>query len=236
MMKELIQFCIKPQSNKAKVVKFQQKLNITFKLLLLDIIISVITVFPASFILRTFEINRIPAFEIFDRSFFESILGWFLLVVFITPILEELSTRLFLNYSKLNVVISSIFNIGLLYFFFNTSKLYYWIIVVLCLMLMVVAVLLLRKSYHSTNKIQDYLSSHFNYVFYFSVILFSVYHALDYHFEGIVGGLLVIVLILPKIISGCILGFVRVRLGFIWGIALHVIINAVFFLVSLLTT
>jgi len=234
-MKELIQFCVRPRLNKIEGIKFQQKLNITFKLLLLDVIISFITVFPASFILRRFEISKIPSFEIFNRSFFESGFGWFLLVVFITPIYEELSARLFLNCRKWNIIISLIFNIGLLYLFFiNTSKLYYWFLVILCLMLLIVAVLLLRKNIHSIDKILNYLTSHFNYVFYFSVILFSIYHALGYHFEGIVSCLLVIVLVLPKSISGCILGFVRVKLGFIWGVALHIIINAVFFLVTLI--
>ncbi len=70
----------------------------------------------------------------------------------------------------------------------------------------------------------------FPYIFYGSVVLFSFYHALDYQSESIISGLLIFILILPKAASGCLLGYARVRLGFGWGVTLHIAINAIFYL------
>ncbi len=203
--------------------------------MLIDIIISFITVFPASIIMNNFGINKIPTFNIFEGSFFASGFGWFLLVVFFIPIYEEISSRLFLVLSKRNIIISLTFNLFLLYIFIiNSSNLFYWVMIVQCLILLMIAILLFTKNLYSTVRIERYLLSHYTYVFYFSVVLFSIYHALGYNYKGFVGGLLVIMLILPKSISGCILGFVRIRMGLVWGFALHVMMNAVFFWISFL--
>lgn len=145
------------------------------------------------------------------------------------PVYEEIATRLFLKFSKRNIIISLAFNLGLIYFFFiGGSHIIAYIIS--CAVILIVVMLLMTEGSFFSKNLKNWWESRYSYIFYGSVVLFSFYHALEYQFESIIIGLLIFILVLPKAVSGCLLGYARVRLGFGWGVTLYIAINTIFYL------
>ena len=74
---------------------------------------------------------------------------------------------------------------------------------------------------------------YFAYAFYIFTILFGLVHITNFELTSNVI-LLSPVLVLPQIILGGYLGFIRVRFGLVWSIALHATYNGILFGMSLL--
>lgn len=233
-MKELIQFCIKPRLDKIEGVKHQQKFKIIFMLLLLDVIISFVTLFPADYIIKSFNIVK-DGSSLLSESipFFKTNYGIILKIILLTPLFEELTVRLFLKHSKTNILLMLISNTGLVCFtFFQEIQIGF--ITFITISFLLVALSYLKKVDELFIKSQDIWVKYFPFVFYFSVFLFAFYHAIHYSANSILGYLSIVLLVLPKAVSGCFIGYIRVKFGFAWGVLLHVLMNTVstFFIIS----
>jgi len=68
--------------------------------------------------------------------------------------------------------------------------------------------------------------SFFRYVFYALTLIFGFYHITNFEITPTIL-LLSPLLVTPQIFAGIILGFIRVRFGLLWAIALHAIYNLV---------
>ncbi|MEE9363732.1 MAG: CPBP family intramembrane glutamic endopeptidase [Cellulophaga sp.] len=72
-------------------------------------------------------------------------------------------------------------------------------------------------------------SSFFNYFFYASFLLFGIVHITNYeNFENNI--FFAVFLVLPQISAGIFFGYIRVRFGLLWSIALHASFNFLLFL------
>ena len=69
-------------------------------------------------------------------------------------------------------------------------------------------------------------SPHFNFAFYILTLAFGFYHLLNFEITTTVL-LLSPLLVAPQISVGAILGFIRVRFGLLWAMALHACYNLV---------
>lgn len=146
------------------------------------------------------------------------------------PIAEELQCRLCLKYSKINFAAFS--GIWLFYFFkkfivgsgifgeLNPASL----AVGLGLILMATIYSFLHENRDVNNRLEEFWHKHYKIIFYVSVIGFGFLHItnFDSRFSTL---LLIPILTLPQTSLGFMLGYVRLKYGFLYGILLHSAFN-----------
>lgn len=67
-------------------------------------------------------------------------------------------------------------------------------------------------------------SAYFNYVFYLLTLIFGFYHIINFELTPTILALSPL-LVAPQLSVGVILGFIRIRFGLLWAIALHAVYN-----------
>lgn len=81
-----------------------------------------------------------------------------------------------------------------------------------------------KDDYSSTaNRFKSLWDKYFAYVFYTVAVIFALIHS--YNFTDI-NYFLLPLLVLPQFIIGLLIGYLRIRIGFIWGFLLHLFNNA----------
>lgn len=229
MIKSLIQFALKPKSGKVHGIGFRQKLVLATLLLFINIVASLILAFPSGYIAELFGISRSGSFQTFrGLPFFYTNLGLFLFSVLFAPFYEEFTSRLFLVFSKKNLQISLVCLLSIFYLVFLEDVITALIsFFVTSIAVMLLGFLLEKKTFFFST-LEQFWENNFQYVFYFSVLLFAFLHILDFEINSFSKGLVATLLIMPKMITGVLLGYLRVRLGFNWGLSLHILNNGFF--------
>lgn len=76
----------------------------------------------------------------------------------------------------------------------------------------------------------------YTYIFYFTVLFFGLIHVANFTTQGPMWQLLLCapLLVVPQLLLGSLLGFIRLRLGFWWGVLLHALHNLIFVGMALL--
>jgi hypothetical protein len=151
----------------------------------------------------------------------------YLKVIFIGPLVEELAFRKLLKISKQNFALSVSF-LSFIYLseIFGSS---YELNEVFILKVFVgVFLYVYCAEYLKVDKmilLEIIYSKYYAKVFYFTAISFGYLHL--FNFGNISFDLLIAspVLVLMFIIYGIVFGYVRVTLGFYWGLALHIMLN-----------
>ena len=165
--------------------------------------------------------------------------GYFLpeawISVMLFAIMEELTHRLPLRYSAINLTISAflftLFSVNRLLLGFasfglaTTTERWVWRAVFAIFVASVVFVLLRIEPVKQL--VRSIWSDHFRFVLYASCFGFGLIHLLNVRFTSLTVETLFLapLLVLPQVISGFILAFARMRLGMIWCIVLHVAHN-----------
>ncbi|SDT25545.1 CAAX protease self-immunity [Mucilaginibacter mallensis] len=148
----------------------------------------------------------------------------FLLVLLIMPIVEEVIFRLHLIYNWHNVVIS--LTVILLYALISFYKLNYTFNVSLVLFLFCgLGALLATVVLHDTKQLGQW-------PFVISAVLFGFAHLGNYGTLHISIFYFYIFLVLPQIFAGLILGYIRVNMGIVYAILMHILIDVPVMLVQ----
>ena len=129
-----------------------------------------------------------------------------LLVVLVVPFFEELIFRLYLRFDR-NIFILPILFIG--------------------------GLMGEETKQNTTLSLRQAWDFWYPYIFYFAAIIFGIVHISNYEMTTEVLWAAPI-LVLPQIVVGLLLGYLRVKQGFIWGFFLHALHNLVFVGVPLL--
>ena len=79
------------------------------------------------------------------------------------------------------------------------------------------------------NKLREFWSKHFKLCFYFSALLFGLIHATNYSNTSVLFYILIPFIILPQFLGGLAIGYIRLRLGFFWGVLEHAFHNFIIF-------
>ncbi|RDV11862.1 CPBP family intramembrane metalloprotease [Pontibacter diazotrophicus] len=150
------------------------------------------------------------------------------IIVVIAPIIEELAFRALLIFSKFNLVISSGFLFYILIasfvgngYLFNTAT-YYKIAGSIVTALLVNEVLSKENIY---NNIKTIWENFFPVVFYTSAAIFAYLHLFNFGTVKLEKVLFSPIIVLPFFIYAIALGFVRIKLGLLWAVLLHVMLN-----------
>jgi len=141
------------------------------------------------------------------------------LIIIIVPLIEELIFRFYLKYRAwvINLIFPLII-MGLSFYLLST--------IIAIITIVIFFVLLVVFNQKITFYLKQFWDRKFNIIFYISVVLFAIMHVFNYNISVSVI-LLAPLLVLPQFIGGILIGYLRVKAGFIWGVALHMASNAV---------
>ena len=189
--------------------------NQLFPLVLISLIFAFLSL---SFIhlLETYHlIKPLPEFKLFDIKERKAVL--FLTIIIIAPLLEELIFRYqlknwYVSFLGWAVLISYLFY----EFFYPQAYIAFAILITICSI----------PFYFKTRKIIRFrfIKTVFKYHFYLTAIVFGLVHVTNYN-EPFQYGFSVVLLVLPQLFMGFILGYVRMRFGLKNSMLFHATYN-----------
>ena len=144
------------------------------------------------------------------------------LIVFIMPVIEELLFRFHLIFR--NKIIS--FVIPILFLLLSFIK-YDYVFGAIGFILLLLFLIGYKKN--ETTDFKKLWYKKFKLIFYTTAFFFAFSHLANYDFSLNVL-LLSPILILPQFIGGFLIGYLRVQIGFLWGLSLHIVTNAILLL------
>jgi hypothetical protein len=153
-----------------------------------------------------------------------------LLFVIVAPIIEETAFRLGLKINKKNVAIS--FGFQLIVFLGLLDIINYSLGFRVVLMLATSCIFYFLIN----NVFLDLLKKHFNYFFYYNILMFGIAHASNYIFDSSHQYYFIPVIIFFPLAMGAYLSYSRLRYRFSIALSFHVLHNLVSVLITLLIT
>ncbi len=197
-------------SNKKPKFTYFLHLYLYFILIVIPINLGVL------FITKEFHIKQL---EIVGLSARQKIL----LTVLFSPVYEEILFRSLLKFKKNNIILFIVTNLIIIIAAVIYSKITG--VIILGILLFGLLSFLL---FFGRNKIEQYMSSNFKYFFYVTAIVFGLLHSTNFTgniyiimaFSPILGG--------PQIVTGAILGYIRMKNGLVYSILFHILFNSVF--------
>jgi len=138
--------------------------------------------------------------------------------VLLAPVIEEVYFRLIYVFNKRNLIIilsaSVLFGINFMVDENLLKSLIFSAVIILTIILII-----------KINRSRAIFYKHFGFFFYFIAGLFAIIHLGNFiglSFNYVILGLLMVI---PQFFAGIILGYIRVRFGFIYAIVFHTIVN-----------
>ncbi len=148
----------------------------------------------------------------------------FLTVAVAAPLVEEGIFRLFLRFHTLTLFASLLG--AALFFIPRTSGVFLWVLSGFFVFVFLGLVGLYTQPEQAIKTLNKFWSQYFWILFYLSVFLFGFAHLSNYSLPAWKLALLAPILVLPQTLLGFILGYLRVRFGFLYAVLLHMIHNA----------
>jgi len=148
----------------------------------------------------------------------KNILKLIVLVVFVGPLIEELLFRSWLQFTKVGFMI---FFAVVIYLGFKHIR-YDYCLLSLLILLNIWFVFYKSKRLKKIKELICFLPNNIKLSFLvLSSLLFGFSHL--YNYQEI--SMIVLVICIIKVLAGFVLGYLRIKSGLIWSIALHVLIN-----------
>jgi hypothetical protein len=225
---EFVSFLKKPQyeviERKCTNVLFTAIKIYLLALLIIGLISSLSTIILRAFIdLPIDETLTVPV------TFKDHLWNYFILIAFISPLLEEVIFRLSLVFNPVNISLSISTLTSLI-----VHKISNGIISIIAFILIYLLINQLAFIYKSN--FQSFWSKNFKYIFYSLSILFGLVHISNYNFFETYQYFIIPILIFPQLAIGFILSFTRIhyKKGFLICFIIHVLMNMVSVSISLL--
>lgn len=231
LLKDFFHFLIKPNDNKLDFGEYALLKKVSFMLFLFPIIwiLSMGFLFTVLFILNQLgfempEINGVGGKAIAEKQL--SLPMMFIAGAIVAPILEEVQFRLPLKFNQVFIPTA----IALYYFSHHVLTLNFYsgnfdfqsiatetgIAIVLF-----IGTHLFLKIGKIKTLIKRVYKKHFGILFYIITITFGILH-----YNGSELSIYILGVTMPQIIMGIFLGYFRLKLGFFYGLMLHIIWNA----------
>jgi hypothetical protein len=167
------------------------------------------------FIVNMTGIQSIAMSEIDKYTLTEKILK----VIILAPVIEETLFRLLLRFNRYTVKIFFAITLAYCVYLIFREK-YMMLMAVLSFQFL----LLIFMGVFSINKISVFVKNHFTVIFYISVLAFGTIHLLN--FKLTTDSLYFLpFIVLPQLIAGTMLGYIKISYSFMHGIAFHMLIN-----------
>ena len=197
---------IAEDADMSKTEKFQYLFKVLLCKLALLPILAVIIHFTKKF-------TGAKSYELSDTW------GTYIALVMIAPLMEEAIFRGALHYSRGTIAFVVSFMVMFIIKITGVFELIHWDIgfVYLACIALIPVIFYAIKPFNEF--LHNFWATHFKYIFHLVAISFGLIHLTNY--SGISNYLFAIPLVTAQLISGYILGFVRMKLGFGYGVALH---------------
>ena len=193
--------------------------NQLFPLVIISLCFSFLSVIFISLLENLHLIKELPSFELFDLKE-KKILLFFTVTIF-APIVEELIFRYQLKNYYVAILCYALLAIGLFYKVFIGLTLFISVVVVLITGTIVIV------SFGTNNfKKHAVISKWFPAHFYLTAICFGLVHISNYN-DPFAYGFPIILLVLPQMFIGFILGYVRMRFGLSKSMMMHAAYNLI---------
>lgn len=199
----------------------------TFKIYFKLIVLGYLLVFISSIfvvVLQTF--NVLPHYfnpQIDSVTGIDSII-FFMYVVIVGPLIEEILCRLNLKITKLNIAVflSVIIPVIIKVIFFRGGQRYFYLSTI---PLFIVIYYTINRFGFPSDEIDNFVKSKFKYVFHLSAIIFGMLHLSNY--ETIYWWMIAMIPLLtaPYISMGYVFGYARMKYGFVNGLLMHSTVN-----------
>lgn len=139
----------------------------------------------------------------------------------VAPIAEEIRSRYYLTSFRWNY---TVLPLGCCYFllqcFHITNGVVFYTSIVMAAALALWLYIKLGASSPFRSRLLRYYSGHYSLFFYWSAFLFGATHLNNYQLENDIP-VLSLILVIPQIFAGLILGYVRIVMGIKWSIVFH---------------
>ncbi len=159
----------------------------------------------------------------------KSFISIILLVGIIGPIIEEILFRSWLTSKKVYFsfflfVLSWIIYTYIIGYRFYSQKidLNFYLRIITCMLIGLSAYIFIP-----TKSWAFFFNKYYKYGFYISAISFGLLHVTNFFPLGVSRFFICLPFILPQLLLGFILGFIRIKNGLLWSICLHIIINLI---------
>jgi hypothetical protein len=185
---------------------------------LMDLFTLLVTYFILAVPLMTLAYLLSGTFEIthkeLDANFAERLIRGILLA----PLIEETLFRLIYVFNKRNLGLILLTSIALTVFFLFRDNIAKQIIFAASALTACILLLVFSRS-------REFFNNHFRFFFYSIAFAFAILHI--FNFNGITGPitLLSLFFVLPQLVLGIILGYVRLTYGFIYAVLFHAVVN-----------
>ncbi|GAB4147974.1 MAG: hypothetical protein OHK0017_10280 [Patescibacteria group bacterium] len=238
LLRSLTQFISKPNTNSINI-SAKQKFFWVLKLIGAQVLLATMAGLVVNLILDKIKYNGSHLVE--EALYNESIWVFILQASILAPIMEEIAFRLWLRFTSVKLAISTFFlsfyilqTIGAIFLIQFTNSfseldlatrilILYGSVIIIAGLLAVMVFVLSRLP-----KIKQLLSEVFNdnirEFYYLSSILFALLHVTNFTSVTEIWWLTPL-LILPQLIFGLGLGFIRIKFGFRWSVLSHSLIN-----------
>lgn len=179
---------------------------------------------------------------IHQRASLNYSITWFyvILVVFIFPILEELTFRLFLSLKRKHILIS----FSLMYAFFVTAGILFlfkkeienvfFVFVVVGLFLFLKSLVMLSVPILGhppmSKLLTNFSRSHFKVIYFGSAVLFGLLHLIFQSLYSDTFYIIILLFFISYFVSGLVFNSGRMAIGFLYVVLLHMAINLMAFL------
>jgi hypothetical protein len=221
----IIQYVLNPTVKEKVGLKNHEKIIDTLILLIINFLLAAAAI-AISFNLRPKNLGISHIEDIYPPAI------QFLLLAIVLPLMEETAFRLYLKFKPIFLSLS----ISMSTYYITTINIFntyttdfnngFLIRVSVSILLGSIAFIILKKN---AQYISRFWKNHFRWIFYFSIVVFGLVHIINYELN-IRNILLGPIIVLPQLISGTFLGFIRIKYGFIYGYTAHILNNSIAFL------
>lgn len=231
-LKQLSKFVINPVPCPSHQLNTAQRLNGTWRLLVVKMVLTIIIGIVIGAIYAPVNKTTNSMAERFSPA------TLLMVGVFILPLLEEIAFRLSLKFKPLYLALT----LGVLAYYISSKAVYhaklsdihhdFQIRAIIVLVTMAIAYPLLSIP-KLKRVLEGFWRNNFRWVLYISSFGFAWVHIFNYELS-LEHLLLMPIITLPKLVGALCYGYVRVNYGFVYSFALHICNNSLGFFVSML--
>lgn len=224
---------INPKTIDNKDYSIKYKIKVVLLLFIILLVLVTFSIFLRYILFHLRIIENVENIGLNNIETYQSQIMIFIYLCLYSPIIEELTYRLFLRFNSINLSISFgliIFSISTIVFKTAIINLpsRYIISALIGILVGMVAFYFLRKK-RIKEVFSTFWDKRFTFIFYLSVILFALAHIRNYNYNL---NFLIFspIILLPRLLNGYMFGYIRIKYGITWSIAIHFINNFLAFL------
>lgn len=236
LLKRFLYFLIKPDQFEEKTISVKGKIFSILKMISWAYFISITLSVALGILIQSNGSVKNSLSDFLSQSDIFSVI---ILGMFVSPFLEETTFRLPLRFKPIYLSLSLfiIFKVVVDIVLTNTNINYNTQVIISWLFPLITSIILyfmfnIRVVFNFLTMIYGRF---FIVVFYFLTLSFALLHITNYTDFGTLSKLLIPTLVIPQLVAGFILGFVRIKYGYLYSFITHMLYNGILLIAVVFT-